>query len=137
MKVLIVDDERDIRETLDMVLRYAGYETRLASGASEALAELGKDPLPGVQVDQCRRQDEGDKHGSGPEDRRRAEHREQGDSGRHEGECREVGRPDRRRADGHDEPGRHRRRGRGVAPSDVSDGAANGGHVRWSAPGSR
>ena len=39
MKVLIVDDERDIRETLDMVLRYAGYETRLANGAAEALAE--------------------------------------------------------------------------------------------------
>ena len=48
MKVLIVDDERDIRETLDMVLRYAGYETALASGASEALAELAKEPLPGV-----------------------------------------------------------------------------------------
>ena len=48
MKVLIVDDERDIRETLDMVLRYAGYETRLASGATEALAELGKEPLPEV-----------------------------------------------------------------------------------------
>jgi two-component system nitrogen regulation response regulator NtrX len=48
MKVLIVDDERDIRETLDMVLRYAGYETALASGASEALAELGKEPLPEV-----------------------------------------------------------------------------------------
>jgi two-component system nitrogen regulation response regulator NtrX len=48
MKVLIVDDERDIRETLDMVLRYAGYETRLASGGAEALAELGKEPLPEV-----------------------------------------------------------------------------------------
>ncbi len=48
MKVLIVDDERDIRETLDMVLRYAGYETALASGASEALAELEKEPLPDV-----------------------------------------------------------------------------------------
>ena len=48
MKVLIVDDERDIREALDMVLRYAGYETRLASGATEALAELGKEPLPEV-----------------------------------------------------------------------------------------
>jgi two-component system nitrogen regulation response regulator NtrX len=50
MKVLIIDDERDIRETLDMVLRYAGYETALASGASEALAELGKEPLPDVCV---------------------------------------------------------------------------------------
>jgi two-component system nitrogen regulation response regulator NtrX len=50
MKVLIVDDERDIRDTLDMVLRYAGYETRLASGATEALAELGKDPLPDVCI---------------------------------------------------------------------------------------
>jgi two-component system nitrogen regulation response regulator NtrX len=50
MKVLIVDDERDIRETLDMVLRYAGYETALANGASEALNELGKEPLPDVCV---------------------------------------------------------------------------------------
>jgi two-component system nitrogen regulation response regulator NtrX len=48
MRVLIVDDERDIRETLDMVLRYAGYETALAAGSAEALAELGKEPLPDV-----------------------------------------------------------------------------------------
>jgi two-component system nitrogen regulation response regulator NtrX len=48
MKVLIVDDERDIRETLDMVLRYAGYETAIASGSAEALAELDKEPLPEV-----------------------------------------------------------------------------------------
>ncbi len=46
MRVLIVDDERDIRETLDMVLRYAGYETTLAASASEAVKafEAGDPP---------------------------------------------------------------------------------------------
>jgi len=44
MKVLIVDDERDIRETLDMVLRYAKYETALASSAAEALRVLEGSP---------------------------------------------------------------------------------------------
>jgi two-component system, NtrC family, nitrogen regulation response regulator NtrX len=45
MKVLIVDDERDIRETLDMVLRYQKLETSLAASASEALKVLeGPDP---------------------------------------------------------------------------------------------
>ncbi len=48
MKVLIVDDERDIRDTLDMVLRYAGYETALAASAAEALRELEKEPPPEV-----------------------------------------------------------------------------------------
>jgi two-component system nitrogen regulation response regulator NtrX len=40
MKVLIVDDERDIRDTLEMVLRYAGYETVQAASAAEAVKVL-------------------------------------------------------------------------------------------------
>jgi two-component system, NtrC family, nitrogen regulation response regulator NtrX len=46
MRVLIVDDERDIRDTLDMVLRYQGYETSLAASATEALKllEAGEPP---------------------------------------------------------------------------------------------
>jgi two-component system nitrogen regulation response regulator NtrX len=45
MRVLIVDDERDIRETLDMVLRYQKVETSLAASASEALKVLeGPEP---------------------------------------------------------------------------------------------
>ncbi len=50
MKVLIVDDERDIRETLDMVLRYDGYDTALAGNASEALAQLSADDRPGLCI---------------------------------------------------------------------------------------
>ena len=50
MKVLIVDDERDIRETLDMVLRYAKYDTALAANASEALAQLSGDARPGICI---------------------------------------------------------------------------------------
>jgi two-component system nitrogen regulation response regulator NtrX len=42
-RVLIVDDEADIRETLDMILRYEKYETLLARNGEEALALL-EDP---------------------------------------------------------------------------------------------
>ncbi len=48
MKVLIVDDERDIRDTLAMVLEYQGWETAQAASASEAVRELEKGPLPEV-----------------------------------------------------------------------------------------
>ena len=50
MKVLIVDDERDIRETLDMVLSYQGYETTLAESASVAVAALEAGRLPEVCI---------------------------------------------------------------------------------------
>ncbi|MHC4471640.1 MAG: sigma-54-dependent transcriptional regulator [Planctomycetota bacterium] len=39
-KVLIVDDEADIRETVDMILRYEKYETLLAKDGEEALGLL-------------------------------------------------------------------------------------------------
>ena len=48
MRVLIVDDDQDIRDTLSMVLSYEGHSTSLAANASEALERLGEDPLPDV-----------------------------------------------------------------------------------------
>jgi two-component system nitrogen regulation response regulator NtrX len=52
MRVLIVDDERDIRDTLDMVLGYQGYKTALAASAPEALKVLeGPDPPDVVLLD--------------------------------------------------------------------------------------
>ncbi|MCE9638419.1 MAG: sigma-54 dependent transcriptional regulator [Planctomycetes bacterium] len=48
MRVLIVDDERDIRDTLDMVVRYQGYETSLAASAVEALKVLEGPQPPDV-----------------------------------------------------------------------------------------
>jgi two-component system nitrogen regulation response regulator NtrX len=42
-RVLIVDDEADIRETVDMILRYEKYETVLAKDGEEALSKI-EDP---------------------------------------------------------------------------------------------
>ncbi|MEN8150405.1 MAG: sigma-54 dependent transcriptional regulator [Planctomycetota bacterium] len=39
-RVLVVDDEADIRDTVDMILRYEKYETLLAKNGEEALAAL-------------------------------------------------------------------------------------------------
>ena len=50
MRVMIVDDEQDIRETLEMVLSYQGYETTLASGAAQAIATLEAGPPPDASV---------------------------------------------------------------------------------------
>jgi PAS domain S-box-containing protein len=44
IKVLVVDDERDARELLDVVLRQAGAEVRSAASVSEALAALAEYP---------------------------------------------------------------------------------------------
>ena len=48
MNVLIVDDEQDIRETLEMVLSYQGYEISQAESASAAIQRLEEGPLPEV-----------------------------------------------------------------------------------------
>ena len=48
MRVLIVDDEQDIRETLEMILGYEGHEVQLAGRASEAVASLEAGPLPDI-----------------------------------------------------------------------------------------
>lgn len=41
--ILIVDDERDIRELISDILRDEGYATRLAANSDEAVAELNAD----------------------------------------------------------------------------------------------
>ena len=38
--ILIVDDERDIRELISDILRDEGYATRLAANSDQAVAEL-------------------------------------------------------------------------------------------------
>ncbi len=50
MRVLIVDDEQDIRDTLDMVLSYQGYETVLAESAAAAVRALEAGPVPEVCI---------------------------------------------------------------------------------------
>src|SRR6056297_1239703 len=42
--ILIVDDERDIRELIGDILEDEGYTTRLAGNSSEAIAEINTDP---------------------------------------------------------------------------------------------
>jgi two-component system nitrogen regulation response regulator NtrX len=42
--ILIVDDERDIRELVAEILRDEGYETRLAANSDEAMAAVRADP---------------------------------------------------------------------------------------------
>ncbi|SHI43206.1 two-component system, NtrC family, nitrogen regulation response regulator NtrX [Palleronia salina] len=42
--ILIVDDERDIRELISDILKDDGYSTRLASNSSECMAEIEKEP---------------------------------------------------------------------------------------------
>lgn len=47
--ILIVDDERDIRELVSDILRDEGYQTRLAANADEAMAALEAE-LPALMV---------------------------------------------------------------------------------------
>jgi len=42
--ILIVDDERDIRELIGDILEDEGYTTRLAANSSEAIAEINAEP---------------------------------------------------------------------------------------------
>ena len=67
MKILVVDDERAVRESLRRALELEGYEIELAGDGSEALATLGRDEtqadavildvlMPGVDgLEVCRR----------------------------------------------------------------------------------
>jgi two-component system response regulator MprA len=66
MKILVVDDERAVRESLRRALELEGYEIELAGDGSEALATLGSDEqadavildvlMPGVDgLEVCRR----------------------------------------------------------------------------------
>lgn len=47
-RVLIVEDERDIREALAEALAYEGYDVTVAANGREALRTLGDGPLPDV-----------------------------------------------------------------------------------------
>ena len=47
--ILIVDDERDIRELISDILRDEGYGTRLAAGAQECMAHV-RDELPALII---------------------------------------------------------------------------------------
>ena len=50
MKILIVDDERAVRESLRRALELEGYEIELAEDGAEALERLGAEPEPDAMV---------------------------------------------------------------------------------------
>ena len=47
--ILIVDDERDIRELISDILKDEGFTTRLAGTSDQCMAELNKEP-PGLMI---------------------------------------------------------------------------------------
>ncbi|HEY8146241.1 MAG TPA: sigma-54 dependent transcriptional regulator [Kofleriaceae bacterium] len=49
--VLIVDDERSIRDSLRMILEYEGYRVDEAAGGAEALAKVGDAPPDAIVLD--------------------------------------------------------------------------------------
>ncbi len=51
MTVLIVDDDRDLREVLALAATFHGYEVRLATDGDDALARQRVDPADAVIVD--------------------------------------------------------------------------------------
>jgi two-component system response regulator MprA len=66
VKILVIDDERAVRESLRRALELEGYEIELASDGEEALARLGLEPpldaaildvlMPGIDgLEVCRR----------------------------------------------------------------------------------
>lgn len=50
MRILVVDDERAVRESLRRALDLEGYETELAGDGEEALALLGGEPQPDAVI---------------------------------------------------------------------------------------
>jgi two-component system response regulator MprA len=50
MKILVVDDERAVRESLRRALELEGYEIELAEDGEQALRRLGLEPLPDAVV---------------------------------------------------------------------------------------
>ena len=51
MLVLVVDDDRGVREAVDRALRVAGFETDLAADGLQALAAIGRRPPDAVVLD--------------------------------------------------------------------------------------
>jgi CheY-like chemotaxis protein len=43
-KVLVVDDDRAVRESMARILRVSGYEVQMAADGREALDQLARDP---------------------------------------------------------------------------------------------
>jgi two-component system response regulator MprA len=50
MRILVVDDERAVRESLRRALELEGYEIELAEGGTEALDVLGSEPEPDAVI---------------------------------------------------------------------------------------
>jgi YesN/AraC family two-component response regulator len=50
-RILIIDDERDVRDSVKCVLDLAGYEVLTAENATEALEQLGRTPMDLVITD--------------------------------------------------------------------------------------
>ena len=50
-RILVVDDEEDIRSSLKMILDYEGIETELAASGAEALTALERRPPDAVLLD--------------------------------------------------------------------------------------
>lgn len=46
LKILVIDDDEDIRKLLQMFLKLEGFDTHAAADRQEILAELGRKPLP-------------------------------------------------------------------------------------------
>lgn len=50
-RILVVDDERAVRDALDRALRLSGYEVALAEHGLDALAKVGADPPDAIVLD--------------------------------------------------------------------------------------
>ena len=50
-KILVVDDEKDFRDTLKMLFDYEGYETKCVSSGQEALGTLRNEQFSIVVTD--------------------------------------------------------------------------------------
>src|ERR1051326_1701100 len=49
--ILIIDDEAEIRESLQTLLEFEGYDVEAAANAEQGLAKLGERPLDLVLLD--------------------------------------------------------------------------------------
>ncbi len=49
--ILVVDDEKSIRDSIKMILEYEGYTTLFAENGQQALQKLGAEPVDGVLLD--------------------------------------------------------------------------------------